>query len=86
MEFDKDTMINHREITEEDCDIVEEKYFKDVIEIKDSDDQMMKVTLVGHIKMIEERADFTKCQKTARRKIIIAMWHNIKVAARRKKE
>ena len=68
---------------EEECEYIE-KVYNEVTELIESLDNsinnmFLKMTLGGHLKCIESRDDWTMCQKTARRKRIIAAWHNNKV-------
>jgi len=67
--------------TEEECDEIENmyNYVSKLIESSDdSDDEYkwMKITFNAHKNLIESRTDWTKCQKTVRRKRIISMMHN----------
>jgi len=59
-----------------DCDIVEELYEEASIVIENFNDSFLNMTLKAHKELIESRTDWEKCEKTVRRKRIIAMLHN----------
>jgi len=71
----------HEKGTIEDCQEIQNIYYVvekiiDELDEKNNNDNFLKLTLSSHKKLIEERKDWDMCQKTVRRRRIIAMWHN----------
>lgn len=82
-QFPDDRMIEPDELGEE-CEEIEKMYNEVAQKIEISDDanfhnKWLKQTLKAHIEMIENRTDWTVCQKSVRRKRVIAMWHNTEI-------
>ncbi len=77
----KNIKTKHEKGTVEDCEEIQEMYLyvEKIIESSDDnneDDKWMKKTLSSHKSLIENRKDWEMCQKTVRRRMLIAMWHN----------
>lgn len=75
---EKTGMIDHRSVkwSEEE---VERRYFETIKEINVYGTGFAKLLLSQHQKMIETRSDFNNKQISGFRKVIICLWHNIKV-------
>jgi hypothetical protein len=66
------------DLPNKDCEEITKNYVVAIEEIKQSTNTFMKDYLEQHVKLIEDRKDFSECAKAARRKILVHMWHRIK--------
>ena len=61
------------------CHQVEVQYMEVSREIRASSDKSMKKQLLKHVKEVESRIS-SLCAKTARRRVLISMWNQVKRA------
>lgn len=79
-----DVLTRHEKGTVEDCEEIDYMYhcIAELVDACDESilhDKFLKETLNAHRNMIENRSDWDMCQKTVRRRRIIAMWHNTQI-------